>query len=225
MNWVDFLIMVILAITVISGYKRGLFKEISTLLGFIIGIVFSINYADWLAMRIEGTFNLSPSLLYVFCFTFIFILSLFILKLIGHYFYMMVKINPLKYSDKLGGGIFGLVKGALVLSLILLMFIFVPVFQSLNQHIDESMIAPSIRLFVPATFDLTERFHPNSGKFVEKVTCGVLGSKASEYAQNPEALLKNNELLGMSLRDIRVLNNIDKYFGEATTLAKRGNKD
>lgn len=225
MNWIDFFILGIVVIAVLSGYKRGLFKEVSTFIGLVITIVLAINYADWLAMKIEGTFNLSPSLLYVFCFVITFVFTLFILKILGHYFYMMVKVTPLKYPDKVGGGVFGFLKGAFLLSLLFLMFIFVPVFQSLNQSIDESLIAPTVRKLVPTTFDLTIPLHPNSGKFVDKVTRGVLGSKASKYADRPEALLKNNELLGMSLKDIRVLNNIDKYFGQPTELAKKGSKD
>jgi membrane protein required for colicin V production len=225
LNWVDFFVLGIVVIAVFSGYRRGLFKEVSTFIGLIFAIIFSINYADWLAMKIEGTFNLYPSLLYVFCFAAIFIFTLFVLKLLGHYFYMMVKITPLKYPNKVGGGIFGILKGMLFLSLVLLMFIFVPVFHSLNQSIDESMTAPTIRMMVPTAFDMTMRFHPDSGKFADKVTRGVLGSKALKYAGKPEALLKNNELLGMSLKDIRVLDNIDKYFGQPTELARRRDKN
>ncbi len=225
MNWIDFFVLGIIIIALVNGYKRGLFKEASTFIGLVSAIIFSINYADWLAMKIEGTFNLSPSLLYVFCFAIIFIFTLFVLKLLGHYFYMMVKITPLRYPNKVGGGIFGILKGVFLLSLVFLMFIFVPVFHSLNQSIDESWAAPTIRMMIPTTFDMTMRFHPESGRFADKVTRGVLGSKAMEYADRPKALLKNNEILGMSLKDIRVLDNIDKYFGQPTELAKRRDKD
>jgi membrane protein required for colicin V production len=225
LNWIDFLILGIVFIAILSGYKRGLFKEVSTFIGLIITIVFAISYADWLAMKVEGTINLSPSLLYVLCFVITFVFTFAVLKILGHYFYRMVKLTPLKYPDKVGGGVFGILKGVFLLSLLFLMFIFVPVFQSLNQSIDESLMAPTVRKLVPATFNLTMPFHPNSGEFVDKVTSGVLGSKASKYANRPEALLKNNELLGMSLEDIRVLNNIDKYFGQPTELAKKGGKD
>jgi membrane protein required for colicin V production len=224
MNWVDFFIGVVLLLTVIIGYKRGIFREITTFLGLVIGAVLALNYADWLAIKTEGMLNVSPSARYVFCFVICFAASLFIFKLLGHYFYKMVKLSPLKMSDKIGGAVFGALKGLVVLSLIFLMFIFFPAFQSFNQTIDESAMAPHIRQFVPMSFDMTLHFHPNSGSFSDKVTSGVLGSKAEQYADNFESLPGDNEVLGFSAEDVSVLNNIGKYFGDKVELANKGDE-
>jgi hypothetical protein len=127
-------------------------------------------------------------------------------------------------SDKIGGAVFGALKGLVVLSLIFLMFIFFPAFQSFNQTIDESAMAPHIRQFVPMSFDMTLHFHPNSGSFSDKVTSGVLGSKAEQYADNFESLPGDNEVLGFSAEDVSVLNNIGKYFGDKVELANKGDE-
>ncbi|MCP4582534.1 MAG: CvpA family protein [candidate division Zixibacteria bacterium] len=222
MNWVDFFIGVVLILAFVIGFKRGIFRELSTFIGLVIGTILAINYADWLAIQTEGMLNVPPSLRYVFCFVVCFAASIFVFKLLGHYFYIMVKLSPLKFSDKLGGGIFGVLKGAVVLSLIFLMFIFFPVFQSFNQSIDNSVMAPHVRQFVPKAFEMTSHFHPNSGKFADKINSGILGSKAQEYADDFESLLDDNEVLGFSTKDISVLNNVGKYFGDKVEIATKG---
>jgi membrane protein required for colicin V production len=222
LNWVDFFIFVVLIIAFANGYRRGMFKEISTFIGLLITIVFALYYADWLSLKSEGRLNFSPSIVYLISFLIIFVSFQVFLKLLGHFFYKMVKITPLKRYDKIGGGGFGLIKGAFALSLIFLMFILFPKFQSYNEAIDQSTMAPVFRKIVPVSFDAGMQLHPRKAKFIDKVKAGILGSKATAYAQNPDALLEGeDEVLGMSYDDINVLNNIDKYFGNAQELAKK----
>ena len=83
-------------------------------------------------------------------------------------------------------------------------------------------MAPHIRNVVPTAFEMTGHFHPNSGRFIDKVTSGILGSKAEEYADDFESLLDDNEVLGFSAEDISVLNNVGKYFGEKVEMATKG---
>jgi membrane protein required for colicin V production len=225
LNWVDFFIAVVVVIAVAIGYKKGLFKSIATFLGLIVANIISINYADWLAITIEGIFNLSPSIRYVFCYLVIFILCLLLFRVLGHYFYKMVRLTPLKYPDYLGGSIFGMLKGIVILSMIFIMFIFFPAFNTFNDQIDNSVMAPYIRQVVPISFESTSAIHPNSGPFMSKISRGVLGSEAEQYGENPEELLGQNKVLGLSNDDIRVLNNIDRYFGSKVELAKKGDKE
>ncbi len=225
MNWVDFFIGVVLVLTVFVGYKRGLFRELTTFAGLVIAVIVSINYADWLAFQMESAIKIAPTLRYVLAVVVCFIGCMLIFKLIGYYFYKMVKLSPLKFPDKIGGAVFGAFKGSVILSLVFLMFIFFPVFQSFNQLIDESILAPYVRQVVPMTFDYTDYFHPESGEFMDKVMSGVLGSQITEYSKKPESLLDEEKALGFTLEDLRVLNNIDKYFGEEVEVATNGAKD
>ncbi len=220
MNWVDFFIIVVLVVAFANGYRRGAFKEISTFIGLILTIVLAVYYADWLSAKGAGRFNFSPSLVYLISFVVIFLISQVLLKLLGHLFYKMVKITPLKKYDKMIGGGFGLLKGTLVLSLLFLMFIFFPGFHSFNGAIDRSSMAPVFRKIVPITYDVGMQLHPSHSKFVPEVKSGILGSKADAYAEDPEEFLERNELLGMTSDDVTVLNSVDRYFGSQTELAK-----
>ena len=222
MNWVDFFIFVVLIIAFANGYRRGIFKELSTFIGLICTIMFAIYYAGWLALKFEGKLNFSPSVIYLISFLAIFVGAQVVLKLLGHFFYKMVKITPLKRFDKMSGGALGIIKGAFALSLIFLAFILYPKFQSFNQSMDQSTMATVFRKIVPVSFDMGMKFHPSNAKFVDKVKGGILGTKAAVYAQDPDDLVEGKDgMLGMTYDDINVLTSIDKYFGNVPELAKK----
>lgn len=222
MNWVDFFIFVVLIIAFANGYRRGLFKEISTLIGLLATIVVTVYYAGWLALKFEGKFNFSPSVIYLISALMIFIGFQVGLKILGHFFYKMVKITPIKKYDRIGGGAFGLIKGVFAVSMIFLAFILYPKFQSFNTAIDQSTTAPVFRKIVPVSFDLGMKFHPSNAKFVDKVKSGILGSKATAYAEDPKDLVEGKDgVLGMTYDDVNVLASIDRYFGNAPELAKK----
>lgn len=215
MNWIDFFILFVLFMAMINGYRRGIFKEISTFLGLTIGIVFAVSHADWLASQLEGKANFSPSIIYILSFVLIFAVCILVLRVLGHYFYRLVKITPLKASDKIGGSIFGVVKGLVALSLIFLLFIFPTPMRNFDSAIQESATAKPIRAIVPFLFDHTSYFHPQSNDFLSEVRKGILLSNAEIYSSNPQKALKDQVLLGMTDDDVETLNKLNRYFSKA----------
>ncbi len=214
MNWIDFFILFVLFLAMLNGYKRGIFKELSTFLGLVIGVVVAVTNADWLASQLEGKANFSPSILYVLSFILMFFVSILILRIIGRLFYKLVKITPLKASDKLGGSLFGIVKGLVVLSLIFLLFIFPTPLRNFDSAIQGSKMAKPIRSVVPYLYDHTQFLHPESNTFLSQVQKGILLSNASLYALNPKDALKDKVLLGMTDEDVKTLNKLNRYFNK-----------
>ena len=213
MNWIDFFILFVLFLGTLNGYRRGSFKEISTFIGLIVGAVFAVSNADWLSMKLEGKINMSPSVLYVFSFIIVFILCMAFLKILGIYFYKMVKINPIKFPNKVGGAVFGIFKGGIVLSLLFLLFIFPTPFRKFDNAIMESSLAKPIRKFVPLIYDNTTYLHPRSSSFLGEIQKGILLSNADLYAGDPQSALKDKVLLGMTDDDVNTLDKLNQYFG------------
>ena len=215
MNWIDFFILFVLFLAFLNGYRRGIFKEISTFLGLVVGVIFAVSNADWLAIQLEGKLNVSPSILYVVSFIFVLAASLVILRILGRYFYKMVKITPLKVSDKVGGSAFGIIKGLVLLSLLFLLFIFPTPFKTFDNAIESSALAKPIRGFVPLIYNHTTYLHPGSGEFLAELQKGILLSSASLYADDPGAALRDKVLLGMSDDDVETLDKLNRYFSKA----------
>ncbi len=214
MNWIDFFILFVLFLALINGYRRGIFKEISTFLGLIAGMIFAVSNADWVAMHLEGRLNSSPSILYVASFVLVLGSSLIILRILGRYFYKMVKITPLRASNKFGGSTFGVIKGLLLLSLLFLLFIFPTPFKTFDSAIEGSALAKPIRGFVPLIYNNTAYLHPGSGEFLVELQKGILLSSASVYADDPEGALRDKVMLGMSDDDVETLDKLNQYFSK-----------
>ena len=121
------------------------------------------------------------------------------------------------------GSLFGFFKGIVLMSLIFVMFVFLPNFRNVNDSIDKSVLARNFRQVVPFICRATTPLHPNGGTFADKVSHGILGDKAKSYARRPESLLhkKGSPVLGMSDQDVNVIDNIDKYFGKNLEIAKK----
>lgn len=215
MNWIDFFILFVLFVAFLNGYRRGFFKEISTFIGIVVGVIFAVSHADWLASQLEGKANFSPSVLYVLSFALIFFLFILILRLLGHYFYKLVKITPLKASDKIGGSVFGVIKGMVALSLIFILFMFPTPLRGFDTAVQDSTMAKPIRSFVPFIFNHSTYIHPGSDDFLGEVQKGILLSYAPVYAENPKGALKDNVLLGMTDDDVQTLDKLHQNFGKS----------
>ena len=215
MNWIDFFILFVLFVAMLNGYRRGFFKEVSTFLGLVIGVIFAVSHADWLASKLEGKAIFSPSILYVLCFVLVFAACILLLRLIGRYFYKLVKITPLKASDKIGGSIFGIIKGVVALSLVFILFMFPTPLNGFDQAVQDSAMAKPIRKFVPLIFNNTVYLHPRSGDFLSEVQKGILLSNAQDYADDPDEALDDKVLLGMTDDDVQTLKKLNRDFGKS----------
>jgi membrane protein required for colicin V production len=214
MNWVDFTILVIIILAFLNGYRRGAFKEISTFLGIVLGIIFAVNNADWLVAQLHGKFNFSPTVLYMTSYILVLGVSITLLKILGHFFYKLVKIAPLKTANKISGGVFGVVKGLVVTSLILLLFLFPTPFRSIDGAIESSASAKPIRTFVPIVYNYTSLVHPRSGDFMSEVEKGILYPQGPALAADPTGEAKDGALLGMTDEDVKTLGRLNQYFSK-----------
>ena len=215
MNWLDISILVLLFIALLNGYRRGFFRELSTSIGFILGIIFAITHADWLAYKLgERIHFLPPSVVYVTCFILILAAFTIVLKIIGRYFYAMVKLSPPRLSHKVGGGMCGIVKGLVAISLLFLIFVFPAPIKTMERSMQESVMTKPIRLVVPFIYDNTIVLHPNSESFVAEIRKGIMLSGASGRSHSLQAALDKGALMGMNDSDVRALSRLQKYYSQ-----------
>jgi membrane protein required for colicin V production len=183
MNWIDFLILFVLILAFLNGFRRGVFKELSTFIGLILSIIFAVNNADWMAGQLQGKLGFSPTIIFLISYILIMAACIAFLKLLGIFYYKLVKIQPLKTPNKIGGGVFGLIKGVVVLSLVFLLFLFPTPFRSIDGAIDNAAMAKSIRSIVPGIYNNSYVLHPRSGDFIAEIHKGIY-LKGSTLAMN-----------------------------------------
>jgi uncharacterized membrane protein required for colicin V production len=116
MNSFDYLILVLLVFSTISGFKAGLiqtvFKTIGYIAGGVIGVGIAINYLDSLDSEI---YLLGGLILSVIVFA---LLGEFLLGLLGLLFRKALFIPPFKFIDSALGGALSVIKFGIIAYLI-----------------------------------------------------------------------------------------------------------
>jgi uncharacterized membrane protein required for colicin V production len=125
MNYFDYLILILLAISAISGFKAGLiqtvFKTIGYIAGGVAGVAFAINYLDSLESEI---YLLGGLILSVIVFA---LLGEFLLGRIGALFRKALFMPPFKLIDSALGGALSVIKFGVIAYLISIILVASPI--------------------------------------------------------------------------------------------------
>ncbi len=122
MNIIDIIIAVILLLGLINGFKRGLFIEITSLLGLILGVYGAIHFSGYLANILESSVKWDASLIQIVAFAGTFLVIVIGLVMLGKLLTKIAETIMLGFFNKVLGAIFGLIKVGLILSVLLIIF-------------------------------------------------------------------------------------------------------
>jgi uncharacterized membrane protein required for colicin V production len=125
MNYFDYLILILLAISAFTGFKAGLiqtvFKTIGYIAGGVTGVAIAINYLDSLESEI---YLLGGLILSVITFA---LLGEFLLARLGLLFRKALFIPPFKFIDSLLGGALSVIKFGVIAYLISIILVASPI--------------------------------------------------------------------------------------------------
>ena len=119
MNLVDILIWAVLLSFVVKGFWKGFVKEACSLLGLLVGGWAAFKYDHYLAEAIWPFIHLPHSIALVLSFICIFLFLGLLFYLFGYLLTVVCKIMLLGGINRIGGVIFGLLEGALLLCMVL----------------------------------------------------------------------------------------------------------
>ena len=123
----DVLMVLIIVFFLVLGVYRGLFREIMSLVGYIAGVYLAAHYYSPLAKWALRWFPSFPSLVYIFSFFIILVGVVLLTGILGVIFRKLVIIGDLRITDRILGGIFGLIKAFLINAFIVIILVsFVP---------------------------------------------------------------------------------------------------
>ena len=158
MNWLDIVIILIVAFFAATAFFAGLIRELVTLASAVVGIVVAGLFYDDLARDVlvfidnKDTANIVG-----------FLMLLGAIYLAGQLIAIMLKqvtaILLLGWADRLGGALFGLLKGLVVVEVLLILFVTYPQL-GLDDAIEDSGLAsvfldaiPVLLLILPNEFE------------------------------------------------------------------------
>ncbi len=143
MNFFDIIIIIILGFCVIRGVFRGLIKELSSIIGVLGGFYAAYSYYMVLARPLSRWIS-NVAYLNISSFLIIFCGVLIIISILGVVIKYVLNIAFLGWVDRICGAGFGIIKGILIASVLL---ITLTAFLPRNAPvIKNSMLAPHVTL-------------------------------------------------------------------------------
>lgn len=113
MHPADIVILIVLALSLIFGFWRGLVREAIALTGWVLAIYLARSYneplAEWLAQWVN-----TPSVRLVMSYGSLFLGTLVVCSLGGHAISLLLHAGGLSLIDRFLGGIFGVARGFVI---------------------------------------------------------------------------------------------------------------
>jgi membrane protein required for colicin V production len=118
-NWVDLALLAVFSLFGLRGYFKGLFREVLSLCGMVVGFMVAVRYDDRVAAFGGSYWNISPFILKGAAFIVIFFVVCFVFNLAGWLLHHSEKALFLQTVNRVGGIAVGIGKGAAVMALII----------------------------------------------------------------------------------------------------------
>lgn len=152
MNWLDIVLVLILAVTAVVGVFKGLVKQVIGLAAVVAGLVLASLYYDQTAGLFE-TFLKNRLLSDFLGFLLLFIVVLVAGALLGH---LLTKAmaGPLAFANRLIGGVFGFLKAVLVCGVLVFAMV---AFGVARPALETSVLAPACLGVTRAVVNLIPR--------------------------------------------------------------------
>lgn len=165
MNWLDFVIALIVTIPAFSGFRRGFLRKLLGIAGLIIGFILAVRFYRPVSDFLSNTFKLGQATSIVLGFLAI-IAVVFSLSAWAATFFAN-KMNPAtNFIDKLAGAIFGFVQGVLISSILVfnLTYLDIPSKDVRDSSVFYSRVYPA----APALFDKIISLSPSLKSLYEE---------------------------------------------------------
>ena len=154
--FLDMLAIFFMALNSFIGFNRGFIEELGRLLGLLLSSVIASNFYVGLGTILTQTLPADPWAMFVLSYIVIFLTALFGVRVITKLIHFMFLSKSTKWVNKLLGGFFGFVKGAIIVTMFFWMFELVPDKNISNAILNNSISADKlvkIRKVIISTFN------------------------------------------------------------------------
>jgi membrane protein required for colicin V production len=121
MNYIDILICIPLVWGLYKGFTKGLIIEAATLVAFSLGVWGGIHFSDYIALKIRDGFDWRSPYLPIVSFALTFLAIIIVVYFIAKMVQRMADGMALSAINKIGGAVFGALKFALIMSVVIFM--------------------------------------------------------------------------------------------------------
>jgi len=164
-NWIDVSIMIIILLNMIIGIRRGIIRGIINLIGVITAIFLAIFWFKEVGEFISSHSQISGEIANILGFALIFFGIYLIARIIEIFFKKILSLLFVFWIDGLGGAVFGLVKGSLIVGILLVIITFIPLPVFLKEQLENSFLANRFAVMTTIVYDYLKDWLPLSFQF------------------------------------------------------------
>ena len=170
-NLIDLIIILVIFVGIYRGYKRGFFKEFFGFVGLIVSTILAVKYMSDLAILIYGALQLPHAVSTLLAFILIFLPTMFLFRWIGIKFKLLSKFSfILGNIDRLVGMAIGLIKGALLVSVSVVLLSLAGFNKTFSDAVDNSKLYKPMMRVLPLAFSVSKVFVVSKYKdFAEEI--------------------------------------------------------
>jgi len=122
MNTVDIILAVLLIFGFVRGLMKGLFVEVASLVALIAGVYGAIHFSYFVANYLTEHVSWEERYITIVSFAITFAVIVFVIALLGKIFTKIADFAALGVVNTILGGVFGVLKIGLILSIALIIF-------------------------------------------------------------------------------------------------------
>ncbi len=153
---IDIIISIILLYFIFEGYKKGFVKQTATFIGILVSLYLAISKYPDLQYYLRPYLDVSETFLQFISFALIFIGVNIVIQIFCNVLEKITDNAFIKPINQVGGALFGLIKGGILIYFIVLILSEIP-YQSLAESLDKSFLADRFLSFTPYVKENLER--------------------------------------------------------------------
>lgn len=153
-NILDLIILIPLLLWARQGYNKGLIISVASFAALILGLYFAFFFSDYTAGKLNELFTIDKEYLAVISFVVTFVVVVIAVVLVGNILQKFIDVLMLGFLNKAAGAIFGILKGALYLSILVFVINFIDPGQNVikPKYREGSALFKPIEGFAPMLF-------------------------------------------------------------------------
>ncbi len=122
MSFLDVVFGVLLVYGLCQGFRNGFFVELASFVSLILGIYFAVKFSFLVKEILAGFVRWNPKMIQIIAFILTFILIVVAISLLAKFLTKTANFAQLGWINKLGGGVFRVLKTVLIISIVLNLF-------------------------------------------------------------------------------------------------------
>lgn len=149
----------------IIGIRRGIIRGIINIIGVIIAIFLAIFWFKEVGEYIASHSQISGEIANILSFALIFLGVYLLARIVEMFLKKIFSLLFVSWIDGLGGALFGLAKGSLIVGILLVIITFIPLPIFLKEQLGNSFLANRFAVMTTIIYDYLKDWLPLSFQF------------------------------------------------------------